>query len=394
MFSAEGWLPPPLRYLPQWNSVKVPIPDPNNFSLPPRGWGSDPFRHSPRATLIHPPYAPPVHGFPPMTGFGDEGALDRIQGFYYDPSNFSPRRWANASSAVVHMQHGFFWGSWQFQLAVDGRDHEKHALRFWYGGYQASGWATGGPWFVENVLEELSTENEWFFDPAQQLLYFLPNRTAEHQQPVGGSTTGLEAVTLATLIRVQGSHDRPVRHLLFRGIEFAQTATTLLQPYVMPSGGDYRVYPGGAVEVNGAENVSFVSNTFADLGGNGLFLSGYVAQSTVSQNEFVRLGDSAVYSVGSLSNTSHQDGSFPTTPSQNLFTHNHVHRIGMYVNFQLRSLVPVLRSFRAACMPNRCLMVLAQVWKAVGGIFPVALLWQRLPRERSLRWTASWLLSE
>lgn len=144
------------------------------------------------------------------------------------------------------------------------RNDQTRELRFWYGGYQAGNWATGGPWFVENVVEELTVPGEWFFDPDSRQLFVHPNGTAESLR------SGLEAVRLETLLRVEGSPDQAVQHLVLRGLQFEHTSTTFLQPYVMPSGGDYRIFNGGAVVLTEAEMVTFDHNTFSDLGGNGI----------------------------------------------------------------------------------------------------------------------------
>jgi hypothetical protein len=70
--------------------------------------------------------------------------------------------------------------------------------------------------------------------------------------------------------------------------------------------------------------------SFLDLGGAGLHLSGRVKNCTISLNEFSRIGDSAVLSAGRVSLKSAEDGSFDSVPSGNIFTRNHIHRIGMY----------------------------------------------------------------
>ena len=327
-FSAQGWLFP-ARAVATWKSGAKVLPfhgakpvDNESAAHGVGGWGSDAFRQATTDYEISAPYAPPVPGFPRMIGRGDSAALDRISGLAYDNRTFSPRRWSNASTGVVHMQHGFFWGSWQFKLR--GRDHAAQQLSFWYGGYQSSGWASGGPWFVENLKEELTEFGEWFHEIATNRLFLFPNSTA-------AATAGIEAVVTRTLIKVGGaSSAQPVHHVSFRGLRFEQTSTTFLEPYVMPSGGDYRIFSGGAIEVRNAANVSFTSNTFSDLGGNALFLGGYVRHCNVSLNEFVRIGDSAVLSVGTVSRDSATDGSWQTSPSDNLFKNNHIHRYGMY----------------------------------------------------------------
>jgi hypothetical protein len=131
LFSATGWLPNAPKFLPAWEAEADPLPS-QNATLPMRAWGADPFRTSPSEWRIKSPYDPPVPGLASMIGIGESGAMDRPSGLVWDPAHFTPRKWANASTAVVHMQHGFFWGSWQFRVA--NRNDTTHELKFWYGG--------------------------------------------------------------------------------------------------------------------------------------------------------------------------------------------------------------------------------------------------------------------
>ncbi len=59
-------------------------------------------------------------------------------------------------------------------------------------------------------------------------------------------------------------------------------------------------------------------------GGNGVLLSNYVANSVISENEFVHTGDNAIILLGS---TNGVDGTGDTFPIYNTITHNLMHEV-------------------------------------------------------------------
>eukprot|EP00039_Didymoeca_costata_P009697 m.129188 g.129188 ORF g.129188 m.129188 type:complete len:900 (+) comp14573_c0_seq3:288-2987(+) len=323
-FNSPSWMPPFSSSLPSWTSNNTLFAHPTTPVLPKGGWGSDSFRGPHDMYKALAPYTPLPPGFQYWIS-PERGPYDRISGVSWKGQNFTKKQWKNASTAIVHMQHGFFWGSWQF--SVQTRDEQNQQLKFWYGGYQAGGWDGGGPYFIENVLEELDAPGEWFYDDVSHNLYLYPNVSESGNML---STHELEAVTLDSLFRIEGNDDNLVGHLVIQGITFAQTSTTFLRPFSYPSGGDYRIFWGGSVFIQNARNVEIVGNSFQDIGGQALFLSGYVADSMIQNNHFVRIGESAVLSAGIINPQDPSNGTSMTTPRRNVFKQNHIHRIGMY----------------------------------------------------------------
>jgi hypothetical protein len=64
------------------------------------------------------------------------------------------------------------------------------------------------------------------------------------------------------------------------------------------SGGDWSIHRGASVFADGAVNISVSSCVFDQVDGNGIFFSRYVRNSTISNNDFTRIGDSAILVVG------------------------------------------------------------------------------------------------
>jgi hypothetical protein len=113
-------------------------------------------------------------------------------------------------------------------------------LPFSRGGYQgAEGTAQGAEWYLENILEELDSPLEWYFDDARKMLYFLPNST----QPLHSystPTSSFVACKLKVLINITGSQRAPAHHVAIRGLTIRDTAYTYMDKHGLPSGGDCR----------------------------------------------------------------------------------------------------------------------------------------------------------
>ena len=71
-----------------------------------------------------------------------------------------------------------------------------------------------------------------------------------------------------------------------------------MKQWGVPSGGDWGLYRGGAIFIEGAENVSVSFSTFTRIDGNGIFVSGYTRNVTIADNEFSWIGDSPMAAWG------------------------------------------------------------------------------------------------
>ena len=61
---------------------------------------------------------------------------------------------------------------------------------------------------------------------------------------------------------------------------------------------DWSVHRGGALFVEAADNITIRNCLWNQTGGNALVLSGSVTDSRILQNEFERIGDSAIVLLG------------------------------------------------------------------------------------------------
>lgn len=95
-----------------------------------------------------------------------------------------------------------------------------------------------------------------------------------------------------------GTPDAPVANVTLAGLTFEYSEPTFLEPFTVPSGGDWSFHDGGAVRLSGTVGCSVVGSLFVNLGGTGVMISGFNRGASVIDSEFVWLGESAVVSAG------------------------------------------------------------------------------------------------
>lgn len=195
---------------------------------------------------------------------------------------------------------------------------------------------------IENSLSFISQPGHWYIDPSAGRLYLKP------ANGVNPSSLDVQLPRLERLVGISGSYDNPVRNLSFEGLQFSGTS------WLAPSGpngyavqqtgsylaGSYPYYPSdaltscsqgcaaferartswsqspAAVQVSAATGVSFIRNTFVNLGqtalgiGNdaGAHASGVglgASNIDVVGNVFTELGGGAVVAGGVRADAHH-----------------------------------------------------------------------------------------
>ena len=236
----------------------------------------------------------------------------------------------NAKGAIVQTWRPGHWASWMFE--VGSYDSSTGTFQFSSGGFQgARGNEKGDEIVVENVMEELDSPNEWFYDKESKILYFFYNATSGTQPP---SDTLYVVTQLKTLISIKGSMSDPVEGITIQGVGFRDTAYTYMDPHGMPSGGDWGLERMGALFFEGTKNVTVSSCIFERLDGNGIMVSGYNRNTTIQGNEFAWIGSTAIaqwgYTSGANVTGMGWDGTDGNQPRFSCILNNFVHELGIW----------------------------------------------------------------
>ena len=176
-----------------------------------------------------------------------------------------------------------------------------------------------------NALELLDQPGEWFQEYPSGTIYYYP-QASENME-----TAEVIIPTLETLVTIDGTLSRPVKHIQFNGITFAHTSwmRPSFQGHVTLQGGfplldAYKLQEPGlpekaelenqawitrpetAIRVKGAEHIDFKHCTFRHLSSTGLDYEWAVTASSVEDCQFTDIGGTALL-VGAF-----PDGGFET----------------------------------------------------------------------------------
>ncbi|MBC8770444.1 right-handed parallel beta-helix repeat-containing protein [Arenibacter sp. BSSL-BM3] len=236
-------------------------------------------------------------GYQQVTG-GTDKRYD--EWFTYDSKKFTDKTWENPKTGIVHAFQSHNWGNMQYRIS--GIDRGQNKIFLGEGGWQLQrSYGIGGKgdnasWFyIDNVFEELDVRGEWFLDSEKRLLYYFPEVETDLKNAV------IEVPILKDLIQIKGSSDSPVGHISIKGLNFSHSLSTYMDNYEPLARGDWAIHRGGAIFLEGTENCTIEDCNFDYLGGNGVFMSAYNRNNTVSSCQFVHMGESAVCFVGSPS---------------------------------------------------------------------------------------------
>ena len=178
---------------------------------------------------------------------------------------------------------------------------------------------------LTNALELLDQPGEWFQEYPSGTIYYYP-QASENME-----TAEVIIPTLETLVTIDGTLSRPVKHIQFNGITFAHTSWMrpsyqghvtlqggfpLLDAYKLQEPGlpekaelenqAWIIRPETAIRVRGAEHIDFKHCTFRHLSSTGLDCEWAVTASSVEDCQFTDIGGTALL-VGAF-----PDGGFET----------------------------------------------------------------------------------
>ena len=166
---------------------------------------------------------------------------------------------------------------------------------------------------LTNALELLDQPGEWFQEYPSGTIYYYP-QASENME-----TAEVIIPTLETLVTIDGTLSRPVKHIQFNGITFAHTSWMrpsyqghvtlqggfpLLDAYKLQEPGlpekaelenqAWITRPETAIRVRGAEHIDFKHCTFRHLSSTGLDYEWAVTASSVEDCQFTDIGGTAL----------------------------------------------------------------------------------------------------
>ena len=199
-------------------------------------------------------------------------------------------RWKSPEGGFVHALHPSEWGDIHY-IITGKNDKDELALE--------GGWQNNRRMgmhekyrFVENIIEELDTVNEWFYDKKSKMLYYLPPKGFEIK------TAKFETPQIAHLFEFKGTETNPVKNISIKGLTLTQTLRTFMQNKEPLLRSDWTIYRGGAVLFDGAVNCSLKNCTLNNLGGNAIFFNNFNRDCEVSGCLISDIGASAICFVG------------------------------------------------------------------------------------------------
>jgi hypothetical protein len=152
------------------------------------------------------------------------GLFDTNDAFIHKPGDINPA-WRNLDQIEILVSH--FWIMERSGIASYDPETRRVRLKRQSLFPLRDAWDNRfAKYRIENVFEALSEPGEFYADPKEQRVWYVPRpgekpETAEAWVPVAYQ-----------LIRASGTPDRPVEHLEFRGIEFAHTEAFLAESFM------------------------------------------------------------------------------------------------------------------------------------------------------------------
>ena len=200
------------------------------------------------------------------------------------------RVWKHPEGAYLNGLQASLWGSLHYRVTGRNADGSLEME----GGWQID---RDQPMhkefrFIEGVFEELDAPGEWFLDQETSTLYFYP--------PANVELTGaaVDVVRLVNLIEIGSQQGATARGITLRGLTFRHTQRTFMQTREQLLRSDWRIFRGGAVSIENAEDVTFEDCFFDQVGGNAAFVSGRARRVGFRTCRIEEAGSSGVCFVG------------------------------------------------------------------------------------------------
>jgi hypothetical protein len=200
------------------------------------------------------------------------------------------RRWKHPEGAYVNGLQASLWGSLHYR--VTGRNADGSLIL--EGGWQID---RDQPMhkefrFIEGIFEELDAPGEWFLDQEASTLYFYPPETIDL------NSATVDIVRLVNLLEIGSQQTSTAHGISMRGITLRHTQRTFMQTREQLLRSDWRIFRGGALMIENAEDINVEDCCFDQVGGNAAFVSGHARRVGFITCRIEEAGSSGVCFVG------------------------------------------------------------------------------------------------
>jgi hypothetical protein len=169
----------------------------------------------------------------------------------------------------------------------------------WVGDNNRGGAPHGTFQMAENIFEFLDNAGEWFYRKSTGELWFYP------PQGTDLATSTIELASLTQLVILKGTGPttaNSVKYVTFDNLVFTQTYRSLFdstgQFYELITGSDWGIVRKAAIFMQNAEEIKLQNCLFDQVGGNGVFMSGYNRHCVVYNSVFKNTGANCVAMMG------------------------------------------------------------------------------------------------
>jgi hypothetical protein len=209
------------------------------------------------------------------------------------------KNYFKVEGGYIRALHKYKWGGNSY--IITGKDYESPiGLKLkWIGdNNRGSDYHTEAV-VIENIFEELDSPNEWYYDKESGKLYYYPENDTDILNSV------VEASVSSELFKFVGIRDgEKVNNIVLDGFDFTGTKRSMFtieeqgKQYVPLLRGDWCIVRAGAIYIQDAENITIKNSRFYNIGGNGVFISGYNKEHIIDNNEFINFGSTCVQVIG------------------------------------------------------------------------------------------------
>jgi hypothetical protein len=198
----------------------------------------------------------------------------------------------------IRTLHGSMWGGNDFYITGKGSGTGQPPWQ-WVGDNNRGNGYNGTYMMAENISEFLNAAGEWYYKKSTGDLYFYP--------PAGTnmSTATIELASVTQLLQFNGSSAssaNSVKYIQFKNVVFTHSYRSLFDGtgefYEKVTASDWAIYRRGTVFMQNAENIRIESCLFDQIGGNGVFMSGYNRNNVVYNCDFELAGANCVCMFG------------------------------------------------------------------------------------------------